>query len=130
MDTAHVWHQVGLHSVYSTCSNRADRLETDRMESRQSSTGQADRKESDIDQGKSRLSSTEKVERREGTARTAIGWRGEMRQSGLVDMVDSGGGDTLIVGQPISPWRGGVVAPPPDPKPPHQTLSVSLPVCE
>jgi hypothetical protein len=37
---------------------------------------------------------------------------------------------SLIVGQLIYQWRGGVVAPPPDPKPPPQTLSVSLPVSE
>ncbi len=56
MDTAHVWHQGCLHSVYSICSNKADRLETDRMERRPSSTGQVDRKG--------------KVERREETDRT------------------------------------------------------------
>jgi hypothetical protein len=80
----------GTRPAYTayTCSNKADRrLETNRIERRQSSTGQVDRKESGTDQGESRLSSTDKVERRKETA-VLIGWRGEMRQSGLEDMVE------------------------------------------
>ncbi len=36
----------------------------------------------------------------------------------------------LTVGQPISPWQERAWWPLPCPKPPSQTLSVSLPVCE
>jgi hypothetical protein len=61
----------GTRPAYTayTCSNKADRLETDRMERRQSSTGQVDTKESGYRPGgEYRPSSCEKVERREEIA--------------------------------------------------------------
>jgi hypothetical protein len=67
------------------------------MERRQSSTGQVDRKESGIDQGESRPSSSEKVERREETASAD---RME-RRNDTVWSCRHGGGDTALY------WSGG-----------------------